>query len=355
MFSLSIIIPVFNVEKYIKKCIESIMSQNCSDEIRCECIIVDDCSQDNSIKITESLIEKYNGNTKFMIIKLDSNQGPSAARNVGVDLAKGDYILFMDSDDWLPEDTLNKFAKIQKKYTPVDMIIGNHYDIKKGHPFSQNFSKPTELGNVELRKLLLEYQDINCSPCNKLIRTELVKKCKFPIGIIFEDILWSFNLFRKVERAVLFPDVTYIYENNHPNSITNTERDLTKVSLHIHSVSYIYNSILEKPYEDMYSESILGYFSFFINALRLRKQSNINNDSNNTIIMTRKKLVTQVFKDGHWLLSAYIYALTYSPMSLIFNIAWLRHHYHIIDKCARAICGFFDVFTPTPKRLKMSK
>lgn len=96
---LSIIIPVYNVEKYIEECIQSIMAQTLQDGI--ECILVDDCSSDGSIRIAESLISVYKGKIRFRIIKHRNNQGLSCARNTGISVSKGDYIGFVDSDDYI--------------------------------------------------------------------------------------------------------------------------------------------------------------------------------------------------------------------------------------------------------------
>ena len=97
MTSISIIIPVYNVEKYIEACLHSVMAQTYTGPM--ECILVDDCGQDNSIGVAEKMISDYQGTIHFRILHHDHNRGQSAARNTGMDAATGEYIFFSDSDD----------------------------------------------------------------------------------------------------------------------------------------------------------------------------------------------------------------------------------------------------------------
>lgn len=350
MVSISIIIPVYNVEQYICRCIQSIMNQEeCG--VQLECIIVDDSSPDNSIQIVNSCLNGYNGNIVFLIEQHPHNMGVSAARNTGIKLAKGDYLFFIDPDDWLPSDALVKFVNYLRIYPDVDMIVGNHFDAKENRSYSNNISKPTLFNSKQLRYLLLNDSDVNCSCCNKLIRSLYFKQNMFPIGVIFEDIYWAYFMFNDIRKTVIFPDVTYYYENNHPGSITNTADNRDKISLQLKSITYIFNAILDSPYPDLYPDSILGYLSFYINALRLQKRNDIKDDEFTGIERLRKRFVTQTFKDGRWLLSLYIILLSYPPTSHVFDFSFVRHHYHIIDRLARRICNFCEKFNHIPQRL----
>ena len=98
MKDVSIIIPIYNVEKYVAECINSVISQT-YDHSKIECIIVDDCTPDNSMVIVNEIIRKYNGEMTFVICRHEHNQGVSAVRNTGIEVATGEYIYFIDSDD----------------------------------------------------------------------------------------------------------------------------------------------------------------------------------------------------------------------------------------------------------------
>ncbi len=223
MIKISIIVPVYNVEQYISRCVRSIIDQDNGQAIL-ECLVVDDCSPDNSIKIVHSIVDQYNGNISFIILTHTENRGLSAARNTGIEAAKGDYILFVDSDDWLPKDSMSCFLKILQDYPSVDMISGNSFRVMEKRTFPVFSNEIRSLDNYQLRKSLINHKDITHSAWNKLIKASIVAKYRFQEGAIFEDIYWSYLVFQDIKQAVIIPDVTYVYENDHPASIINTAR-----------------------------------------------------------------------------------------------------------------------------------
>ena len=101
----SIIIPVYKVEKYITRCIQSIMNQSCKN-IQIECIIIDDCTPDASIDIVNGVLSGYKGDVKFIILRHEKNSGLSAARNTGIKASTGRYLMFVDSDDYITDDAV---------------------------------------------------------------------------------------------------------------------------------------------------------------------------------------------------------------------------------------------------------
>ncbi len=107
-YFISIIIPFFNSEKFIYNCINSINKQTFKKKI--EVIFINDCSKDNSLKILEKYQKKY-----FKIFSLKKNLGPAAARNVGIQKAKGEYIFFLDIDDLISKNTLSVLYDVAKK------------------------------------------------------------------------------------------------------------------------------------------------------------------------------------------------------------------------------------------------
>ena len=129
MVSISIIIPVYNVEAYIRRCLESVMTQEFAGAT-VECILIDDCTPDGSMTIVEEMVTNYDGPISFVLLKHKENRGLSAARNTGILHAKGDYVFFMDSDDYMMPHSLQYFLDNQSKYEGVDMIIGNARNCK---------------------------------------------------------------------------------------------------------------------------------------------------------------------------------------------------------------------------------
>ena len=119
---ISIVIPIYNVEKYILNCLLSIVNQKKTIHT-IECILVDDCGNDNSIKIASDFIKQHGKDIEFKLIKHKYNRGLSAARNTGISACSGDYVLFLDSDDTLPEDSIYNLSNPLDSY-PYDFVIG---------------------------------------------------------------------------------------------------------------------------------------------------------------------------------------------------------------------------------------
>lgn len=341
MFKITIIVPVYKVEQYVKKCILSILEQeNCGASI--ECIVVDDCSPDNSMFIIHSIVKNYHGCIHFLFLKHDKNKGLSAARNTGIDAANGDYIMFVDSDDWLPTDTLSKFVKAILSNPNIDMFIGIRYKTKEKCIFPDGIIKETLYNNYQIRKVLLNYQIVTCSAWNKVIKSHIIKSNRFHEGLIFEDTYWAYFLFKDIKTALIIPFVTYIYENDHPCSIVNTANKKENISIHFKSVSLIGNAILDAPYEDLYADSIIYFFRYFLVPLRLQYEYNLDNEDCKEVKQLRKRLVLTTLRKGKLFLTLFIIILTYPPTFYMFNIGWVRRHYYIIEKIGRVIANFLE-------------
>lgn len=343
MISISIIIPVYNVEKYISRCIRSIIYQDNS-QIQLECIVVDDCSSDNSIQIVRSIVGQYNGSIVFKIISHAENKGLSVARNTGIEAARCDYILFVDSDDWLPKDSLSRFLKILRDYSNIDMISGNSFRVVENKSLPMDVNEIRCINNYQLRKSLVNHKDITHSAWNKLIKASIIKKYRFIDGVIYEDIYWSYLIFQDVRQTVIIPDVTYVYENNHQTSITNTAKTKQNASLHIKSISIIGNSVLDILYQDLYIESVFFLLRPIVIASRLQYEYKINSNDGCQLKNLRKRIILQSARDGRWFLSFFVSVLFYLSSSAIFNIKWVRRHYDTIEAVGRYMVCFFDRF-----------
>ena len=114
MTSISIIIPVYNVEQYIEECLLSVANQTMTEGI--ECIIVDDCGPDNSAAIAKRFVDSYQGDIRFTFIQRENNGGLSAARNTGIEAATGEYIYFLDSDDFIVPECIKTLYSIAIAY-----------------------------------------------------------------------------------------------------------------------------------------------------------------------------------------------------------------------------------------------
>lgn len=173
---ISIIIPNYNCEKYIQKCLDSVINQEYKNK---EIIIIDDGSNDKSIEIIEAFKENHKKENITLICQ--NNLNAAIARNKGIDLAKGDYILFLDSDDELEENIL-KNSIILLEENNVDMLIGNYTDIDERDKNIRNktfFSKKQIIKGENIYKELAHLSPV---PSNKIYRMNIIKENKLSWG-----------------------------------------------------------------------------------------------------------------------------------------------------------------------------
>lgn len=221
---ISIIVPVYNVELYIKECFESIAAQTYKGEI--ECIFVDDCGQDDSVAILEKLITEYHGPIQFSIVHHEHNKGLSGARNTGIRHAQGDYLYFIDSDDNITSDCIEKLVDLAEKYPQVDIVQGS---AKSKLEWLQLANKhfPEYSDNFKwIRKTMLLRFSIPMTAWNKLVRKDMVVRngLYFEEGLIHEDEVWNFMLAKYVHSIAFCCDITYIYREN-PDGIMGQTKE----------------------------------------------------------------------------------------------------------------------------------
>lgn len=208
----SIIIPVYNVEQYIEECLQSVANQTAGDLI--ECIIVDDKGTDESIKVAEAFIESYHGDVKFNIIYREENGGLSAARNTGIRAAQGEYLYFLDSDDYIIPTCIETLLTLADKHGGVDLLPALY--IRESNDMQQ-FSRESfpEFSDDHrlIKRSLLDYDKIPVTAANRLIRRQMVidNNLWFKEGIIHEDNYWTFFLAKHVKRMAFSAEKLYFY------------------------------------------------------------------------------------------------------------------------------------------------
>lgn len=230
MIQVSIIIPVYGVEQYITKCISSVLAQTYTDGL--ECIIVDDCSPDGSIDIAERMVTDYHGGIRFHIIKRSQNGGLSAARNTGIKKAKGKYLYFLDSDDYILPEAMMWLMQTSQQYPAAQIVQAGIIAAEDGFRYLQmehNHRVPDYSDDrlkVKQKMLRMHYP---ATVCNKLIKRQwlLDNNLFFKEGLLHEDDYWNFFAAKYTECYAVCRHDCYIY-NIRQGSITQAfgERNL---------------------------------------------------------------------------------------------------------------------------------
>lgn len=221
---ISVIIPVYMVEKYLSECVESVLNQDYKNK---EIILVDDGSPDGC----PVLCDEYARNYSEIIVIHKKNGGSSDARNAGIEKATGDYVIFLDGDDfWCEQDALTKLVK-RVEITEADVLNFSFTkffeDTKERKPYFSNISAmPVELKEKKKQvEYLLKKHLYLSSACNKLIKRELLSEnLKFEVGVYSEDIEWSAKLL-KAAKSMDFLCVNFYCYRQRMDSISHSIND----------------------------------------------------------------------------------------------------------------------------------
>jgi len=198
----SIIVPVYNVSAYLNECIDSLIIQSYSN---IEIILVDDGSTDGSGQICD----QYSKLDDRIVVIHKKNGGLSDARNAGLNAMHGQYVAFVDSDDWIDEQMIQKFYSISQS-TNADIVAGGYVAIYK-NMHVQCSEKSGIYSMTEALKLLLYNKELHDHVCTKLFRASIWDEIRFPKNKVFEDIRTTYKTFLKSERIVVTDYNLYFY------------------------------------------------------------------------------------------------------------------------------------------------
>ena len=232
--TISLIIPVYKVAAYVERCMKSVISQTYP---YFECILIDDASPDDSMAKCEKMIAEYEGPIQFRILRHEQNRGLSAARNTGIDAAKGDYILFIDSDDMITDDCVEKLMEPVLADRTVEMVYAAYMKFADNGQMYQPKIYARERTDYttqrEVRDCFLDRNGFFINAAwNKLTSREFINRhsLRFKEGQLWEDALWTFFEMKHLDHLVFIPTVTYFYYQR-PDSIS-CGTDKAKVFFH---------------------------------------------------------------------------------------------------------------------------
>lgn len=297
---ISIIIPVYNVAEYVVECLDSITAQTYMGDV--ECLLVDDCSTDDSPKIIRNYIKEYNGRICFRLICQPTNQRQGMARNRGIEESTGDYILFVDSDDVISSDCLTVMINLLSRYPEADFVLCSMKTMNGELSFStEGYPEYTDNRKWLMYNSIFPEAKISPSPCNKLIRKKLLidNDIKFPANVIYEDAEFSFLLGLYVNSGCFSNAFTYYYRTNRVGStITTTSKQLDYGFV---SRMTILCNLLKRVTNENKSMQLKAIFSRYVLYLKI----------NNVNVISRNKDIITVFKQKFLTLSVGVSSIIY--------------------------------------------
>lgn len=235
----SIIIPVYNVSRYIARCLSSALAQTWED---LEIILINDCTPDDSVDVIEQVLSGSPRKEIVTILEHSVTQGPSAGRNTGIRKSSGDYVFFLDSDDYLPPDGIELLAKAALD-NQVDFVVGN-YEVTGNSRWSPPLSLETGLlsGNERIMSTYAKGQWY-VMVWNKLIKRAFIyeENLFFQEGIVHEDDLWSFMMASKARNAYVVNQVTYYYYTHFNSIMGNPSR--RNLDCRVRVIRYLFDYI----------------------------------------------------------------------------------------------------------------
>lgn len=261
MYKYSVIIIIKNTKKYLKKCLDSVVNQSFKNF---EIIIVDDCSNESSQDVINQYITKQ---IPIHYMYLNKSCGPGGARNYGLAIAKGDYILFIDSDDWIDIDCLQMATPIlEKEQADIGMYsLVRNYDMVETEPYYKcKYDDVQTLNGTTAFKIMSGRYDfgitISPSPVNKIYRKKYLtdNKITFLQDVYYEDIFWGFRTLLANGKVVTVPATKY-HHYKRPGSIVQSLSEK-----HFNDLEKIF--IIIRDYlkeQNMYDEYTFDYYKIF--------------------------------------------------------------------------------------------
>ena len=289
---ISIIVPTYNVEKYIRTCIESILAQTYRN---IEVIIVNDGSTDQSLAVISDLICSHH-NIKVINQK---NQGLSVARNTGIDAATGKYIAFVDADDKIKPDFVSSLYQIADK-TGADIVRGSFRDFNGNIPkgWVPDFNVPTNYGTIVLDQFLSS--NIAFVVWSSIYRLDFINSnhIRFTPGILFEeDADFTIRAYMLAKLVATSPEPNYAYRINRPGSIltTKTTKNAQKMSLSEEKIISQFISMLKHEKSDVLCSLILkSIYACMRDWTGIIVRNNLSLDRKNSCFDTALTLIKEI-------------------------------------------------------------
>lgn len=279
MKKLTIVIPVFNGEKFIKNCVNNLEKSNFNDF---EIIIINDGSTDNTLKIIKELLLRYD-NIEYINNK--KNKGVSYSRNVGIEKSNGKYIGFVDADDYVDNSMFSNMIKVAIK-NDADVVVCNYIEIdeltKVKTKSKYRYNKQILLKDECLKNFLTD--KISPAIWDKIYKKELIKKVKFNENLqVGEDLLFCLNIFLESKKNAFINEYYYNYIQQNSSVMHNISPKLTQFK-------DVLNYVKKEKYLNSNFEEEYSYFKLEMITRGIHSISSITNKSNKKTAIKYLKL-----------------------------------------------------------------
>lgn len=248
---ISVIVPIYNVEEYLARCLDSLCRQSF---INIEILLIDDASSDRSGEICEHYAAQ---DKRFKVFHHTENKGPSASRNLGIRQAVTDFLMFVDSDDWVHKDFCKDAYECAMRNNADLVMFGYQYIPEQTFQRKQKvlYNTVTDGFRTHEEALNLSLTAFGMVAWNKLYRKSLFKDVSFPDGQIFEDTATSYKIIWKAARVYCMSTILY-YRFLRPGSITMSKPTRKTVCARFRACRQQYNDLLEWGF---HSEQLDGF------------------------------------------------------------------------------------------------
>lgn len=290
---LSIVVPVYKVERFLDKCIESVLAQTFTDF---ELILVDDGSPDNCGKMCDEWAAK---DDRIRVIH-KKNGGLSDARNAGIEAAKGDYIGLVDSDDYIKPDMFEVLVGNLEKYQ-ADISMCGYADVYANRIRKDNLDRKVYEWNQEeaIYQILLG-KLLSVHAVTKLYKRRLFDNVRYPVGKVSEDAYIIMDILKQINKAVFTPYSAYYYV--HRGESINTSKfkeiDLTRIEAHEKNYHFIKENY--PRYERIAYDRWLGSIAFIGHKIAFSNWKKLNTESYQQIFSILKQNIFRVYNSNYF-------------------------------------------------------
>lgn len=320
MDKISIIVPIYNVKKYIDRVVNCLINQTYHN---LEIILVDDGSTDGSSKICD----KYKKKDNRIIVIHQKNSGVSVSRNVGLKYATGEYIGFVDSDDYI---SLNMYETLYNNLTNTnsDISVCNHLTFKDKLPEFDNESNIKIFDRIDALKDIITGGVITNFLWNKLFKKEVFENISFPEGKIYEDLYVMPRLIDNANIICFDSKRMYGYYQRSDSYVNSYSLDKNNNYLEFCDDCYEYLSKYEKLEEERESYRCFYIYTAFLQASKSKRLDIINSDEMNTLHQTFCKNI-KYFRKNNSFKKIVLYYLLYFSKRLFYIVAFIYNSVRI--------------------------